>query len=151
MFDSHARNCFGMPDPNGTAVVMKYADINNYWNCIYFCTNCKIIYTNTLELRKYNASGAVLERLRLSSTPLHNATASSIQHNPAYGVEINSKFWDIAKPRNIIISINHLPFFNIKNLLTESEVCTGKYLTEVLAVRTEPQTRSVQYRNILDR
>ena len=26
LFDSHARNCFGMPDPNGTAVVMKCAD-----------------------------------------------------------------------------------------------------------------------------
>jgi hypothetical protein len=28
LFDSHARNSFGMPDPNGTAVVMKYTDIN---------------------------------------------------------------------------------------------------------------------------
>ena len=28
MFDSHARNCFGMPDPNGTAAVMKFADIS---------------------------------------------------------------------------------------------------------------------------
>jgi hypothetical protein len=27
VFDSHARNCYGMPDPNGTAVVMKFADI----------------------------------------------------------------------------------------------------------------------------
>jgi hypothetical protein len=28
VFDSHARNCFGMPDENGTAVVMKCADID---------------------------------------------------------------------------------------------------------------------------
>ena len=28
MFDSHARNCFGMPDPNDSAVVMKFADIS---------------------------------------------------------------------------------------------------------------------------
>ena len=28
MFDSHACNCFGMPDPNGTAAVMKFADIS---------------------------------------------------------------------------------------------------------------------------
>ena len=27
MFDCHARNCFGMPDPNDSAVVMKFADI----------------------------------------------------------------------------------------------------------------------------
>ena len=28
LFDSHARNCFGMPDPNGTAAVMKFANIS---------------------------------------------------------------------------------------------------------------------------
>lgn len=28
VFDSHARNCFGMPDPNGTAVVMECSTIN---------------------------------------------------------------------------------------------------------------------------
>ena len=28
MFDSHARNCFDMPDPNDSAVVMKFADIS---------------------------------------------------------------------------------------------------------------------------
>ena len=27
MFDCHACNCFGMPDPNDSAVVMKFADI----------------------------------------------------------------------------------------------------------------------------
>ena len=27
MFDSHTRNCFGMPDPNDSAVVLKFADI----------------------------------------------------------------------------------------------------------------------------
>ena len=26
LFDPHARNCFGMPDPNGTAVVMQFAE-----------------------------------------------------------------------------------------------------------------------------
>ena len=26
MFDSHARNCLCMPDPNGTAAVMQFAD-----------------------------------------------------------------------------------------------------------------------------
>ena len=29
MFDSHARNCFGMPDSNGSTVVMKCTDIKN--------------------------------------------------------------------------------------------------------------------------
>ena len=28
VFDSHARNNFGMPDPNGTAVVMKCDDVS---------------------------------------------------------------------------------------------------------------------------
>ena len=28
MLDCHARNCFGMPDPNDSAVVMKFADIS---------------------------------------------------------------------------------------------------------------------------
>ena len=28
MFDSPAHNCFGMPDPNGTAAVMKFSDIS---------------------------------------------------------------------------------------------------------------------------
>ena len=27
MFDCHAHNCFGMPDPTDSAVVMKFADI----------------------------------------------------------------------------------------------------------------------------
>ena len=30
VFDSHARNCFGMPDPNGTAVVMKTVIITKH-------------------------------------------------------------------------------------------------------------------------
>ena len=29
IFDSHAHYCFGMPDPNGSAVVMKCADIKS--------------------------------------------------------------------------------------------------------------------------
>ena len=28
VFDSHARNHYGMPDPNGTAIVMKCTNIN---------------------------------------------------------------------------------------------------------------------------
>lgn len=35
IFDSHARNCFGMPDPNGTAVVMKCVDVSNLEQYIY--------------------------------------------------------------------------------------------------------------------
>ena len=27
LFDSHSRNGFGMPDPNGTAVVMEFANV----------------------------------------------------------------------------------------------------------------------------
>ena len=37
VFDSHARNCYGMPDQNGTAVVMKCADIETleqYLTCL---------------------------------------------------------------------------------------------------------------------
>ena len=43
VFDSHARNCYGMPDPNGTAVVMKCADICRLEE--YLCSISVIIST----------------------------------------------------------------------------------------------------------
>lgn len=35
MLDSQARNCFGMPDPNGTAAIMKFADISKLVNAVF--------------------------------------------------------------------------------------------------------------------
>ena len=36
VFDSHARNDFGMPDPNGTAVVMKCAKVSELEHYLCF-------------------------------------------------------------------------------------------------------------------
>ncbi len=35
LFDSHARDSCGMPDPNGTAVVMKFTDIHELEQYLY--------------------------------------------------------------------------------------------------------------------
>ena len=39
VFDSHARNEYGMPDDNGTAVVMKCFDITNLYRYIFSIAN----------------------------------------------------------------------------------------------------------------
>ena len=36
LFDSHARHCSGMPDPNATAVVMKFTNIPELEQCLYY-------------------------------------------------------------------------------------------------------------------
>ena len=32
LFDSHARNCLGMPDENGTAIVLKFTELDEFQN-----------------------------------------------------------------------------------------------------------------------
>ena len=39
IFDSHQRNCYGMPDPDGVAVVMKCLDIDDCHE--YICSLSK--------------------------------------------------------------------------------------------------------------
>ena len=36
LIDSHARDLHGMPNPNGTAVVMKFANILELEQCLYY-------------------------------------------------------------------------------------------------------------------
>ena len=36
LFDSHARDSSGMPDPNGTAVVMKFTNIPELEQYVYY-------------------------------------------------------------------------------------------------------------------
>ena len=35
IFDSHARNSSGLPDPNGTAVLMKFSDVSSLKSQIF--------------------------------------------------------------------------------------------------------------------
>ena len=48
VFDSHARNCSGMPDPNGTAVIMKCSTINILFE--YLCDLAFELNTNIFEV-----------------------------------------------------------------------------------------------------
>ncbi len=42
LFDSHARNNNGMPDPNGTAVVMKFDNLSEFTaSFIFFVKSIK--------------------------------------------------------------------------------------------------------------
>ena len=47
MFDCHARNCFGKPDPNGTAVLMKGSAISILVQ--YLCDLAFELHTNIFE------------------------------------------------------------------------------------------------------
>ena len=48
LFDPHARNCNGMPDPNGTAVVMKCDDLIELEQ--YLCSLSSELRTNLFEI-----------------------------------------------------------------------------------------------------
>ena len=48
VFDCHARNCFGMPDPNGTAVLMKCSAISILVQ--YLCDLAFELHTNIFEV-----------------------------------------------------------------------------------------------------
>ena len=48
LFESHARDFSGMPDPNGTAVVMKFTDILELEQYLY-CLSMKL-HTNSFEI-----------------------------------------------------------------------------------------------------
>ena len=50
LFDSHARDSCGMPDPNGTAVVMKFNDVLELEQHL-FCLSTKL-HTNLFEIVK---------------------------------------------------------------------------------------------------
>ncbi len=48
LFDSHARNSIGMPDPNGTAVVMKFTNILELLQYLYSLS--MELHTNSFEI-----------------------------------------------------------------------------------------------------
>ena len=48
LFDSHARDSSGMPDPNGTAVVMKFTNILELLHYLYFLSI--ELHTNSFEI-----------------------------------------------------------------------------------------------------
>ncbi|CAB4008888.1 Hypothetical predicted protein [Paramuricea clavata] len=48
LFDSHARDLSGMPNPNGTAVVMKFANIIGLEK--YLCSVSLKLHTNLFEI-----------------------------------------------------------------------------------------------------
>ena len=48
LFDSHARDCSGMPDPNGTAVVMKFANIVGLEQYLYSLS--MTLHANSFEI-----------------------------------------------------------------------------------------------------
>ena len=48
LFDSHARDSNGMPDPNGTAVVMKFANILELEQ--YLCSLSMSLHANLFEI-----------------------------------------------------------------------------------------------------
>ena len=47
VFDSHARNEYGMPDDNGTAVVMKCCDITKLYQ--YLCSTLLLSTVSSLK------------------------------------------------------------------------------------------------------
>ena len=48
LFDSHARNSFGLPDPNGFAVVLKFVSMDHLEH--YLCTLSRELHTEMFEL-----------------------------------------------------------------------------------------------------
>ena len=48
LFDPHARNCLGMPDPNGTAVVMQFANILDLEQYLYALSEA--LHSNLFEI-----------------------------------------------------------------------------------------------------
>ena len=40
LFDSHARNSLGIPDENGTAVVLKFSDLDEFQNRVKTLGHC---------------------------------------------------------------------------------------------------------------
>jgi hypothetical protein len=48
LFDSHARDSNGMPDPNGTAVVMKFANILDLEQYLYSLS--MLLHANLFEI-----------------------------------------------------------------------------------------------------
>ena len=79
VFDSHARNCSGMPDPNGTAVIMKCS-------VEYLCDLAFELNTNILEVvpvefteeqkRHYN-SVQLLRKIRPTISGLNHSWSMS--------------------------------------------------------------------------
>ena len=48
LIDSHARNCLGMPDPNGTAIVMQFANILDLEQYLYALSEA--LHSNLFEI-----------------------------------------------------------------------------------------------------
>ena len=84
VFDSHARNCSGMPDPNGTAVIMKCSTINILFE--YLCDLAFELNTDIFEVvpvefteeqkRHYN-SVQLLRKIRPTISGLNHSWSMS--------------------------------------------------------------------------
>ena len=67
LFDSHARDLHGMPDPNGTAVVMKFKnilDLEQYLYSVSMELHTNLFEIVPLQLNKYAASKTIAKSIR---------------------------------------------------------------------------------------
>ena len=67
LFDSHARDLHGMPDPNGTAVVMKFKnilDLEQYLYSVSMELHTNLFEIVPLQLNKHAASKTVAKSIR---------------------------------------------------------------------------------------
>ena len=69
LFDPHARNANGMPDPNGTAVVMKYSGLSELEQ--YLCSLSNELNTNLFEIVPVSLSSEL--NTNLFETSIDNA------------------------------------------------------------------------------
>ena len=82
VFDSHARNCYGMPDPNGTAVVMKCADIcslEEYLCSISLKLNTELFEVVPVEFHRHNIDSDMIDVNKVDNTQKNKSTESEIQ------------------------------------------------------------------------
>ena len=70
LIDPHARNCLGMPDPNGTAVVMQFANMLNLEQYLY--TLSEALHSNLFEIVPVQFTEIVLNRLTKNVNFVHS-------------------------------------------------------------------------------
>ena len=82
VFDFHARNCYGMPDPNGTAVVMKCADIcslEEYLYSISLQLNTELFEFVPVEFHEHNADSDMINVNKVDNSHKTKSTESETQ------------------------------------------------------------------------
>ena len=60
LFDSHARNSLGIPDENGTAVVLKFSEVNEFQNHVEtlgHCLNVEIFEITSVHMHAKKSPG----------------------------------------------------------------------------------------------